>query len=293
MPRSLKVTHTTRYDYAAPVRFGPHRMLFRPRDSHDMRLLHTGLTINPLPSTLRWIYDVFGNSVAIAEFEGVSAAQLTFASTVTIETYEVSQPIPHLEAEATRFPIIYPASEMPDLAPFTVLNRPDDGTAIAAWAQQFADSGTPLQILKSMMTAIKGSFAYRRRDEEGTQTAADTLRVGSGTCRDFALLMIDAARCLGFAARFVTGYIHSPGLRGGAEVVVGGGATHAWVQVYLNGVGWIDVDPTNAIIGNRDLIRVAVARSPEQAAPLSGSWYGFPNDYRGLHVTVEVDELPR
>ena len=120
--------------------------------------------------------------------------------------------------------------------------------------------------------AIHESFVYTRRHEPGTQPPRLTLQLRRGTCRDFALLMMEAVRSLGFAARFVTGYVYVPD-RDGSETR-GGGSTHAWCQVYLPGAGWVEFDPTNGIVGNRDLIRVAVARDPSQAVPLSGSYRG-------------------
>ena len=94
--------------------------------------------------------------------------------------------------------------------------------------------------------------------------------------------MMEAVRSLGMAARFVSGYLYLPKRadRGGAAGR-GGGATHAWLQVYLPGAGWVEFDPTNGIVGNRDLIRVAVVRDPQQAVPLAGSWIGFPADNLG------------
>ena len=83
--------------------------------------------------------------------------------------------------------------------------------------------------------------------------------------------MIEAVRSLGFAARFVTGYLYDPALDGGPAGTQGAGATHAWVQVYLPGAGWVEFDPTNGIVGGRNLIRVGVARDPKQAVPLAGT----------------------
>jgi transglutaminase-like putative cysteine protease len=110
--------------------------------------------------------------------------------------------------------------------------------------------------------------------------------MGRGSCRDFALLMMEAVRSLGLAARFVSGYLYVPS-RDGPEHI-GGGSTHAWCQVYLPGAGWVEFDPTNGIIGNRDLIRVAVARDPSQAIPLSGTYAGSPEDELGMKVQVNV-----
>jgi transglutaminase-like putative cysteine protease len=138
--------------------------------------------------------------------------------------------------------------------------------------------------------AIHESFAYSRRQEPGTQPPRLTLALRRGTCRDFALLMMEAVRSLGFAARFVTGYVYVPS-RDGSDTR-GGGSTHAWCQVYLPGAGWVEFDPTNGIVGNRDLIRVAVARDPSQAVPLSGSFLGRAADYAGMSVQVNVTTEP-
>ena len=154
---------------------------------------------------------------------------------------------------------------------------------------QFLSPGesTPTgKLLMTMTRAISESFSYLRRVERGTQDPATTLRLRRGTCRDFALLMMEAARSLGLAARFVSGYLYVPS-RDGKEYL-GGGSTHAWCQVYLPGAGWVEFDPTNGIIGNRDLIRVAVARDPGQAIPLSGSYVGHPDDELGMTVEVNV-----
>ena len=137
-----------------------------------------------------------------------------------------------------------------------------------------------------MTYAIKDRFTYIARDEPGTQDPLLTLQLGSGSCRDFALLMMEAVRSLGLAARFVSGYLFVPDKDGPGRV--GGGATHAWLEVYLPGAGWVEFDPTNGIVGNRDLIRVAVVRDPRQAVPLSGSWTGRASDLLGMTVEVGV-----
>jgi transglutaminase-like putative cysteine protease len=144
--------------------------------------------------------------------------------------------------------------------------------------------------LMTLNEAIAEGFAYARRTAQGTQRPAETLRLRSGTCRDFALLMIEAARSMGFAARFVTGYIYVPDRDG--PKLLGGGATHAWCQIYLPGSGWVEFDPTNGIVGNRDLVRVAVARNPDQAVPLSGVYWGDGKDELGMEVQVNVKSEP-
>src|SRR6202000_2985007 len=137
-----------------------------------------------------------------------------------------------------------------------------------------------------MPHGIREQLAYRARYEEGTQHPLDTLQSASGTCRDYALLMIEALRRIGIAARFVSGYLFD-----GNNQHAGGGATHAWVQVYLPSAGWIEFDPTNGIEGTRDLIRVAVARDPVQAIPLLGTYTGPANAYLGMEVNVSVTSV--
>ena len=137
-----------------------------------------------------------------------------------------------------------------------------------------------------MTHAIRQNLTYIAREESGVQDPVRTLRLGSGSCRDFAVLMMEAVRSLGLAAHFVSGYLFVPKNAPGGRV--GGGATHAWLRVYLPGAGWVEFDPTNGIVGSHDLIRVAVVRDPRQAVPVSGSWTGFPSDSLGMTVEVEV-----
>jgi len=139
------------------------------------------------------------------------------------------------------------------------------------------------ELLIDLTHGIRRTFRYARRHEKGVQTPLQTLILGSGSCRDLAMLMIDAARSLGMAARFVSGYLHIPD-----DDHAGGGNTHAWAQVYLPGPGWVDFDPSSGIVGNRDLVRVAVVRDPRQAIPLHGTYMGSPSDYIGMNVEVAV-----
>jgi len=284
--RHLVVHHRTEYLYREPVAFGRHRMMFRPRDSHSLRLLSTKLVIDPKPLQIRWAFDAFGNSVAFAEFGDIRSSSLTFESEISLHHYETPQPTALLLPMAAKFPFQYLENELPDLAPLVVLNRPDPENRLADWARQFvaAGNGATLDILGALMGAIRTSFQYQSRQAPGTQDPVQTLELKSGSCRDFALLMIESLRTLGFAARFVSGYLYSPK----RDQNRGGGATHAWVQVYLPGCGWIDIDPTNGIFGNRDLVTVAVARDHTQASPLSGNFVGDPSAYCSMKVNVSV-----
>lgn len=283
----LKVHHVTTYTYRRPVGFGEHRILFRPRDSHDQRLLQSRLTISPEPSDLFWVHDVFGNSVAVSNFD-TEADTLRFETDIVLDHTPQSQLHFRADEAARSWPFAYEIESTVDLDSSISRQYPNDD-ATAKWARRFINSEgrtNTASMLETMTVAISDEFRYTRRTNPGTQTPAMTLDSLSGTCRDFALLMMEAARSLGFAARFVTGYIYVPS-RDRPERL-GGGATHAWTQIYLPGAGWVEFDPTNGIIGNRDLIRVGVARDPRQAIPLWGTHTGAGNDSLGMTVQVNV-----
>lgn len=283
----LTITHVTRYSYRQPVSFGEHRIMMRPRESHDQHLLHARLDIDPAPAELRWLQDVFGNSVAIARFD-TRATELVFASEVQVEHNPMGAADVEVEEYARRYPFTYSSEDMPDLLRSIERQHHDPWRVLDGWASAFVREDGPtdtLALLAEMTRTIRRDFTYVPRHAKGTQTPLETLEKKSGTCRDYAVLMIEAARALGFAARFVSGYVYSPSE---AEGSVGGGNTHAWVRIFLPGSGWVEFDPTNGIIGNRGLIRVALARDPYQAVPLSGTWSGMPGSYAGMEVSIEI-----
>jgi transglutaminase-like putative cysteine protease len=262
----------------------------RPRDSHDLRLLDTGIAITPVPSELRWMHDVFGNSIALASFSE-PAAELVFDSTFRAEHFPLPERTLVIDDYAVTLPLSYSASEDVDLGSSKARHYPDPDHKLDAWVKSLLEK-TPghatLDVLMAMISAIKADFAYKRREEVGVQSPVETLELGSGSCRDFAVFMMDAVRFLGLAAQFVSGYLYDEALIDAGGGLVGGGATHAWTQVYLPGVGWVEFDPTNALVGGRNLIRVAVAREAAQAAPLIGSYTGTADDFLALNVTIEV-----
>jgi len=280
----LTVRHTTIYRYNEPVGLGEHRMMFRPRESHDLRLIQTRLAISPQPVDLRWLHDPFDNSVAVATFSGTTT-ELRFESVVTLEHFENSVPVYPIEDYARSYPFRYSDEDFPNLE--RALAHHYYAKGVSEWALQFLDSSDTtdtMKILRAMTHVIREQFTYARRVEKGVQPPEKTLLSEQGSCRDFAVLMMEAARSLGIAARFVSGYIFAPGGSG----TKGGGATHAWIQAYLPGAGWIDFDPTNSIVGNRNLIRVAVAWAPEQVLPLSGTYDGAPEAFLSMEVSVDV-----
>ncbi|WP_158816922.1 transglutaminase family protein [Methylocapsa sp. S129] len=289
----LTVNHVTTYSYSRPVGLGEHRMMLRPRDNYDQRLLSATLDIDPQPQRLTWIHDVFDNCVALASFAG-QTRRLRIESNITLDHTPLSGPEFLLEDRARFYPFSYDVEEMPDLSRAIERGHPDPSGELDRWVRRFVQQGRPTEtgeLLMTMTYAIKEGFSYERRTERGIQSPLQTLARRRGSCRDFAALMMEAARTLGFAARFVSGYLYVPD-RDSGEQYLGGGSTHAWCQVYLPGAGWVEFDPTNGIVGNRDLIRVAVTRDVRQAIPLSGSYFGSAADEEGMVVSVNVRRLP-
>jgi transglutaminase-like putative cysteine protease len=288
------IIHTTVYRYKKPVSFGLHRVMFRPRDSHDLRVLATDLQVSPDAIT-RLIQDPHSNSVAMVQPLG-NATELRIVCAFTIEHVPAQQDHLALDPSAEYLPFAYSVQERLDLEHYLRPHHDDDdaGTLIR-WAHQFLHTDRPnstREVLTRMNAHIGGSFKYMARDAEGTQTPLQTLALGSGSCRDYALLMMEAARRLGIATRFVSGYIYDAALdtaaRAHGESMTGAGTTHAWLHAYLPGAGWLAFDPTNNLMGSGQLIRVAVSRDPAQAAPISGSWYGEPDAFESLEATVVV-----
>jgi len=286
----LTVRHVTSYRYKQPVSFGEHRMMLRPRDSYDQRLIEATLTITPEPSELNWMHDVFGNCVAIARFSG-RADTLQFDSFIRLDHEPAHALEFQIEDFASTYPFSYGSEEMPDLVRSIERQYLDRDRELDRWAHQFlkkqGSTGTR-ELLAGMTHAIHERFSYVSRAEMGTQDPLTTLKLGSGTCRDFALLMMEAVRSLGLAARFVSGYLVPSGRVD--QKRLGGESTHAWLEIYLPGAGWVEYDPTNGLVGNEDLICVAVVRDPRQAVPVSGTWTGFPSDF--VEMTVDVAVTP-
>jgi transglutaminase-like putative cysteine protease len=288
----LTVRHLTRYRYAKPVAFGEHRMMFRPRESFDQHVLEHALTITPKPIDLRYIHDVFGNCIGLARF-GAKARELSFESTIRLEhTPEESLDDPSSpDRGLNAYPFAYDAADLPDVYSSMLRPRDDAQKTLERWSRRFLDVRPKVDaptVLAAMTRAIHEELDYVGRHSGAPQTPLETLRLGRGTCRDFAVLMMEAVRTLGLAARFVSGYLYVPPRANVAATRLGGGNTHAWVRVFLPNGGWAEFDPTNGLVGNRDLIRVAVVRDPIQATPLSGTWQGAPADFLGMDVEVQV-----
>jgi transglutaminase-like putative cysteine protease len=277
----ITIVHATEYIYRNPVGLLRHKLMVRPDDSHDLRLHSAVLKVEPEPTGIYWKHDVFDNSICFLEWpEELRTRRLSIVSTLDMTHHPDGQPLPaySLDTAAELFPFSYTAQDISDLARFIERQMPDPDRKVGAWASRVvseAGSKQTLKVLEVMTHAIKKEFHYRARYEEGT-------------CRDFAVLMMEALRSFGFATRFVTGYLYDDT----SGTIRGGGSTHAWCSVYLPGAGWVEYDPTNGLIAGANLIRVGVTTKAEQAIPVSGGFVGNADDPTGLQVDVSVRAVP-
>lgn len=279
-----KILHRTYYHFSGAVQLEPHSLRLRPREGHELRIESSSLKITPA-ATLRWHRDVEDNSVAIATFDS-PANQLSIDSEVIIQQYN-EVPLDFLVADyAMDYPFAYTSEDWAVLSPYTHSSGPSASGLLSQWLENLWQPGERIQtyvLLQRLNVHIHQKLSYRLREEPGVQTAEETLSFGTGSCRDFAYLLMEAARHLGLASRFVSGYLHAP------PSTVNYGSTHAWAEVYLPGAGWKGFDPTIGAIAGTEHIAVAVARMPESVPPVAGSFVGPPGS--SLNVGVWVTEL--
>ncbi len=280
-----KILHRTYYNFSAEVELKPHYLRLRPLEGHQLRIESSKLKITP-EATLRWQRDVEDNSVAIATFSTPSN-QLLIESEVIIQQYNET-PLDFLvENYAINFPFEYPEEDKVVLLPYMILAQPQHSSLLSELVAQVWSATEAIQtytLLQRLTTHINQRFQYQIREEPGVQSPQQTLQRGSGSCRDFAFLFMEVARSIGLAARFVSGYLYT------MPPPIDYGATHAWAEVYLPGVGWKGFDPTNGSIVGSDHIAVSVSRLPESVPPVSGAFIGPPDST--LSVGVWVSELP-
>jgi transglutaminase-like putative cysteine protease len=285
----ISITHKTTYSYRSPVSLGPHRMMLRPRETRELKLLFFDLRISP-DAQITWAHDVAGNSVATAHFAAM-ADHLVIESVTKVALSAPQWPVFAIAPSAQTYPFRYSDADWTDLGALALPQYADSAGRLKAWVMQFVmrPPTDTLSLLKDFSNGVSQQIAYQSREDMGTQGPLETLDRGWGSCRDFAVLFAEAVRTLGFGARIVSGYLYDP-----TENLVGSagqGSTHAWVEVFLPGAGWIAFDPTNRFMGAANLIPVAVARHITQVAPVTGSFLTLQGDIAQMDVSISVQGL--
>lgn len=282
----ITISHDTTYSYRAPIIPGPHRLMLRPRETRDLGLIAFDLQVTPA-ARVDWSHDVAGNAIATANFLAPTDT-IDIRARATVELTAPAWPVFAIAAAATDYPFLYSDEDWTDLGALAIPQYADPAGRLSGWVAGFV-RGRPtdtLSLLKDLSHGIAGQITYEARETEGTQGPLDTLDRGQGSCRDLAMLMAEACRSLGLGARLVSGYLHDPA--GSSLGSAGAGSTHAWVEVFVPGAGWITFDPTNRAVGSAHLIAVAVGRVMSQIAPVMGSFRGAASDLMAMDVTVRV-----
>lgn len=260
--------------------------MLRPRETRELRLLAHALSISPT-ATVTWAHDVAGNAVATTVFDGLTD-HLVIESLATVELTAPAWPVFAIAASAAQYPFDYADDEWTDLGALTVPQYPDPDGRLSRWVEGFvmARPTDTLSLLKDISNGVFTQISYQSRETEGTQSPIESLDRRWGSCRDLAVLLAEAARRLGFGARIVSGYLSDPEMS--LVGSLGSGSTHAWVEIFVPGAGWIAFDPTNRSVGSQNLIPVAVGRDIHHLVPVSGSYSGRPAALFDLMVGVVV-----
>ena len=285
------ILHRTVYRYNAPVRFGMHRLVLRPREGHEITVVKHQLTTVP-QARFFWLNDLFGNNVALAEFDD-ECDHLEIRNEVIIDRMPRSEdaaPKRASHSSATPLPVTYPQTELPVVRGYITPVYPDDQAKVVAWVTSLPPPEelhpTALEMVEHVGRCVYAQIKYRRREEPGVQTPACTLDLGTGSCRDMAVLMMEGCRALGIASRFVSGYLNT------SASIAGRGATHAWTDVYLPDRGWTGYDPTIGERVSRKHIAIGVSAHPRGVMPISGIFSGPPGAYVGMEVAVSMKQVP-
>ncbi|MGB5649301.1 MAG: transglutaminase family protein [Sedimenticolaceae bacterium] len=284
--KRIEIRHVTRYSFGSNVHLGPHTLLLRPREGHDLRIAASALDISPV-AVLTWRRDFYDNVLGVAAFGGASYSELEIESRLEVELYDTMPLDFVVEPHALYFPFRYAAAEQAALAHYLVPSYGDD-PRLEEWLEPYRKPvgvTETFAVLDALNRRIHASFGYQIREEQGVLSPAETLGIGKGSCRDMATLFLESCRRLGIAARFVSGYVHGPATE------VGSAATHAWAEVYLPGAGWKGFDPTNASVVGPDHIPVAVHHDPEAVPPVAGSFTGPKGPPPRLTVDVQINLL--
>lgn len=280
----LRITHTTAYRYAESVEFGPHRLVLRPREGHDLQVEEQELNLIPA-ATIAWQRDIFGNSIAYAQIPE-KASQLQIRNEVTVVRREPNVAANALRQLTAHLPLEFSPLEESVVRGYLVPVYPEEAAELGHWSHaEFPspDGENAAELVEEIGQWIRREIQYRRREDRGVQSPLETLRLRSGSCRDMATLLLETLRTLRFPARFASGYLDSPASAAGKA------ATHAWTEIYFPQHGWRGYDPTLGEATSHKHIVTGVSAHPRGVMPVSGSYQGGVT--LGMTVSVKIERL--
>jgi len=287
----LHIHHCSTYTYADKVGFSEHKFYLRPREDHHTRIQDFQLSIFP-NAEIKWVRDAAENCFGKAYFTGTSK-QMVVDLQMTVAQLQENPFDFVLETHALNHPLQYTPGEREYLLPY-FLSQGTDSAPLLDWIKTMlpVPPTETLPLLTQLNQLICQNITYKRREEMGCQNPGETLQLKSGSCRDMASLYMALCRCLGFAARFVSGYLYEPPTSGLTQTNRAAGAMHAWTEIYLPGAGWKGFDPTNGILAGNTFVPVAVALHPEATTPIQGAYVHLGKVESTLTSEVVITEIP-
>ena len=291
-PMFLRLVHLTRYDYSEPVSIAPHALYLRPRESPRLRVHHHALEITPTARRIA-TSDALDNAVDWIFFAPENpAARLEFRSELLVETRDANPLDFFLKPSALTFPFAYDAAEYSTLTPCLTLRADSPAPELLRdWLEQQIPNppSETVPYLMALTAALQRALTYIPRKEQAIQSAAGTLARGTGSCRDYAVLLMELCRARGLAARFVSGYLYEPAASGATPPLPP--SMHAWAEVYLPGAGWRGLDATRGIFCDDAFVPIAHAPTAELVTPIQGTSYGPSTTSANLTSVLSVEKL--
>ncbi len=269
--------HKTSYHYDRLVSLSPHEVRLRPAPHARTPILSYSLSVTPNEHFINWQQDPYGNYIGRFVFPEKSGT-LEFTVDLVADMTVINPFDFFVEKYAEVFPFSYPAQLRAELSAYLKTEEP--GPLLSKWVKdaRAVILASPQQInnfLVALNQLLQADIAYLLRMEPGVQTPEETLKKGSGSCRDSAWLLVQILREFGLAARFVSGYLiqlaaDQQALDGPSGTPVDFTDLHAWTEVYIPGAGWIGLDPTSGMLASEGHIPLACTALPSSAAPVSG-----------------------
>lgn len=282
------LTHTTLYRYSHPVKLGAHTVRLRPRSDGSQHLQQFSVTVGPQPDQLSEILDLEGNVCLRLWFADTEIIELKIHTEAEVKTFR-DNPFDYLsEPWAITAPVAYPQAIATHLAPYL---QPTLATTFSPAVVELAQillhdvQGNVGQFLSRLTQTIYADWQYFHRPDGDAQPAGVTMRQQSGSCRDFAVLFVEACQSVGLAARFVSGYQEGDEAQASREL-------HAWPEVYIPGGGWRGFDPTHGLAVSDRHIALAAAAHPNNAAPVSGSLKPGYLGQSTLEYEIQIQRSP-
>ncbi len=288
----IRIVHRTRYDYSHPVSFAPHALYLRPRETSRHRLHQFSIEIEPHARRVATT-DALDNALDWAYF-GVGSldTRLEVRTDLMVETLDENPFDFFLRPSAYTFPFAYEAAERTALIP-TLTPRSDSPPEadLRAWLNRHLPDPPQetVAFLSALNNAVHGALRYTRREEQGIQSASETMALGTGSCRDYAVFLIELCRAVGLAARFVSGYVFDAACAGPTPAFAP--AMHAWAEVYLPGGGWRGLDASRGILCDDAFVPVAHAAFAENVNPIQGTFVGPAGTTSRLTTSLSVERL--